>query len=151
MLKPCDSTQLDFIAEQCSQTDLQPLYLQPNIASFYTWIPAVGFVMGTAPKSPFSQKRRAENKSPGTFHVPSSIAVTTRGGTVPVHVPVRRREFHREPRLSVCGRHSLCVRQSASVWLNSCLYKRHMSGGDDSARPNRRNVPLRLMLFFFFF
>nr|XP_043882163.1 A disintegrin and metalloproteinase with thrombospondin motifs 13 isoform X3 [Solea senegalensis]XP_043882164.1 A disintegrin and metalloproteinase with thrombospondin motifs 13 isoform X3 [Solea senegalensis] len=42
----CEHTQVDFIAEQCSQTDLQPLYLQPNTASFYTWIPAVGFAHG---------------------------------------------------------------------------------------------------------
>lgn len=65
MLKSCDSTQLDFIAEQCSQTDLQPLYLQPNIASFYTWIPAVGFAKGTAPKSPFSD----EHKEAETNHL----------------------------------------------------------------------------------
>ncbi|KAM9857744.1 A disintegrin and metalloproteinase with thrombospondin motifs 13 [Aulostomus maculatus] len=44
--QPCQHTQLDFMAEQCSQTDLQPLYLQPNTASFYTWIPAVGFAHG---------------------------------------------------------------------------------------------------------
>lgn len=63
MLQPCHSTQLDFIAEQCSQTDPQPLYLQPNAASFYTWIPAVGFAKGTAPKRPFSDKhKRAGDK-----------------------------------------------------------------------------------------
>ncbi|XP_011613507.2 A disintegrin and metalloproteinase with thrombospondin motifs 13 isoform X1 [Takifugu rubripes] len=39
-------TQLDFIAEQCSRTDSQALYLLPNAASFYTWIPAVGFTQG---------------------------------------------------------------------------------------------------------
>lgn len=44
--QPCESTQLDFMAEQCSQTDLHPLYLQPHIASFYTWIPAIGFAQG---------------------------------------------------------------------------------------------------------
>ncbi|KAI3372359.1 hypothetical protein L3Q82_022853, partial [Scortum barcoo] len=42
----CEHTQLDFMAEQCSQTDLHPLYLLPNTASFYTWIPAVGFAQG---------------------------------------------------------------------------------------------------------
>ncbi|XP_073322095.1 A disintegrin and metalloproteinase with thrombospondin motifs 13 [Pagrus major] len=42
----CERTQLDFMAEQCSQTDLHPLYLIPNTASFYTWIPAVGFAQG---------------------------------------------------------------------------------------------------------
>ncbi|KAG7241452.1 hypothetical protein INR49_025653 [Caranx melampygus] len=44
--QPCERTQLDFMAEQCSQTNLQPLYLLPNTASFYTWIPAVGFARG---------------------------------------------------------------------------------------------------------
>ncbi|XP_012721722.2 A disintegrin and metalloproteinase with thrombospondin motifs 13 isoform X1 [Fundulus heteroclitus] len=44
--QPCGRTQLEFMAEQCSQTDLQPLYLLPNAASFYKWIPAVGFVKG---------------------------------------------------------------------------------------------------------
>uniref|UniRef100_A0A8C9WSW1 ADAM metallopeptidase with thrombospondin type 1 motif, 13 n=1 Tax=Sander lucioperca TaxID=283035 RepID=A0A8C9WSW1_SANLU len=44
--QPCERTQLDFIAEQCSQTDLLPLYLLPNTASFYTWIPAIGFAQG---------------------------------------------------------------------------------------------------------
>ncbi|XP_078105734.1 A disintegrin and metalloproteinase with thrombospondin motifs 13 [Sander vitreus] len=44
--QPCQHTQLDFIAEQCSQTDLLPLYLLPNTASFYTWIPAIGFAQG---------------------------------------------------------------------------------------------------------
>uniref|UniRef100_A0A3Q3LFJ9 Uncharacterized protein n=1 Tax=Mastacembelus armatus TaxID=205130 RepID=A0A3Q3LFJ9_9TELE len=44
--QPCVNTQLDYMAEQCSQTDHQPLYLQPHKASFYTWIPAVGFAKG---------------------------------------------------------------------------------------------------------
>lgn len=44
--KPCERTQLDFMAEQCSQTDLHPLYLQPNTASFYTWTPAIDFAKG---------------------------------------------------------------------------------------------------------
>ncbi|XP_076010207.1 A disintegrin and metalloproteinase with thrombospondin motifs 13 isoform X2 [Genypterus blacodes] len=43
---PCQRTQMDFMAEQCSQTNVHPLYLQPNSASFYTWIPAVGFIKG---------------------------------------------------------------------------------------------------------
>ncbi|XP_023199385.1 A disintegrin and metalloproteinase with thrombospondin motifs 13 isoform X2 [Xiphophorus maculatus] len=43
---PCEQTQLDFVAEQCSQTDPQPLYLLPNTASFYKWIPAIDFVKG---------------------------------------------------------------------------------------------------------
>uniref|UniRef100_A0A3Q1J478 Peptidase M12B domain-containing protein n=1 Tax=Anabas testudineus TaxID=64144 RepID=A0A3Q1J478_ANATE len=44
--RPCVRTQLDFMAEQCSQTDLHPLHLQLHTASFYTWIPAVGFARG---------------------------------------------------------------------------------------------------------
>uniref|UniRef100_A0A665WVY0 Uncharacterized protein n=1 Tax=Echeneis naucrates TaxID=173247 RepID=A0A665WVY0_ECHNA len=44
--EPCEHTQLDFMAEQCSQTDPQPLHLIPHTASFYTWIPAVGLVQG---------------------------------------------------------------------------------------------------------
>ncbi|XP_040011211.1 A disintegrin and metalloproteinase with thrombospondin motifs 13 [Xiphias gladius] len=44
--QPCERTQLDFMEEQCSQTDLHPLFLLPNTASFYTWIPAVGFAQG---------------------------------------------------------------------------------------------------------
>ncbi|XP_068594579.1 A disintegrin and metalloproteinase with thrombospondin motifs 13 [Brachionichthys hirsutus] len=44
--QPCRNSQLDFMAEQCSRTDLDPLYLQPGAASFYTWIPAVGFARG---------------------------------------------------------------------------------------------------------
>uniref|UniRef100_A0A3Q0SXX3 ADAM metallopeptidase with thrombospondin type 1 motif, 13 n=1 Tax=Amphilophus citrinellus TaxID=61819 RepID=A0A3Q0SXX3_AMPCI len=43
---PCERTQLDFMAEQCSQTDTHPLYLLTNRASFYTWIPALGFTQG---------------------------------------------------------------------------------------------------------
>nr|XP_015827622.2 A disintegrin and metalloproteinase with thrombospondin motifs 13 [Nothobranchius furzeri] len=44
--QPCEDTQQDFMAEQCSQTDSIPLYLQPKMASFYKWIPALGFVKG---------------------------------------------------------------------------------------------------------
>ncbi|XP_049619509.1 A disintegrin and metalloproteinase with thrombospondin motifs 13 [Syngnathus scovelli] len=44
--QPCENSQLDFMAEQCSKTDLDPLFLHPDQASFYTWIPAVGFSQG---------------------------------------------------------------------------------------------------------
>ncbi|XP_061586202.1 A disintegrin and metalloproteinase with thrombospondin motifs 13 [Cololabis saira] len=44
----CEGTQLNFMAEQCSQTDLHPVYLRPDTASFYTWIPALGFAKGDA-------------------------------------------------------------------------------------------------------
>ncbi|XP_020791165.2 A disintegrin and metalloproteinase with thrombospondin motifs 13 isoform X2 [Boleophthalmus pectinirostris] len=43
---PCEHTQLDFMAEQCSLTDHHPLYLYQNIASFYTWTPAIGVAKG---------------------------------------------------------------------------------------------------------
>ncbi|XP_031426780.1 A disintegrin and metalloproteinase with thrombospondin motifs 13 isoform X3 [Clupea harengus] len=44
--QPCVSTQLDFMAQQCSQTDHQPLHLSPGQALHYTWVPAVGHVTG---------------------------------------------------------------------------------------------------------
>ncbi|XP_061673289.1 A disintegrin and metalloproteinase with thrombospondin motifs 13 isoform X2 [Syngnathoides biaculeatus] len=44
--RPCGRTQLDFMAEQCSATDPEPLFLRPRQASFYTWMPAVGFSKG---------------------------------------------------------------------------------------------------------
>ncbi|KAF7658579.1 hypothetical protein LDENG_00010810 [Lucifuga dentata] len=44
--QPCEHNQLDFMAQQCSRTNVHPLYLLPNTASFYTWIPAVGFING---------------------------------------------------------------------------------------------------------
>ncbi|CAN9513477.1 unnamed protein product [Ophioblennius macclurei] len=43
---PCEHNQMDFMAEQCSQTNPQPLHLLPHSASFYTWIPALGFAQG---------------------------------------------------------------------------------------------------------
>ncbi|XP_029960004.1 A disintegrin and metalloproteinase with thrombospondin motifs 13 [Salarias fasciatus] len=43
---PCERNQMDFMAEQCSQTNPQPLHLLPHTASFYTWIPALGFAQG---------------------------------------------------------------------------------------------------------
>lgn len=52
-------TQLDFIAEQCSQTDSQALYLRPKSASFYTWIPAVGFTQGGLRESHRNMQLRA--------------------------------------------------------------------------------------------
>ncbi|MBN3299462.1 ATS13 metalloproteinase, partial [Amia calva] len=37
-----------FMAEQCSQTDPQPLLLTQGPPSSYTWVPAVGFITGDA-------------------------------------------------------------------------------------------------------
>ncbi|XP_066569266.1 A disintegrin and metalloproteinase with thrombospondin motifs 13 [Amia ocellicauda] len=44
----CESSQLQFMAEQCSQTDPQPLLLTQGPPSSYTWVPAVGFITGDA-------------------------------------------------------------------------------------------------------
>ncbi|KAL4660768.1 A disintegrin and metalloproteinase with thrombospondin motifs 13 [Arapaima gigas] len=44
--QPCPTTQLDFMDEQCSNTDSQPLYLSPTNASKYHWVSAVGYVTG---------------------------------------------------------------------------------------------------------
>ncbi|KAJ8285717.1 hypothetical protein GJAV_G00030120 [Gymnothorax javanicus] len=44
--QPCANTQLRFMEEQCSLTDLQPLSLTPGASSLYTWIPAVGLITG---------------------------------------------------------------------------------------------------------
>uniref|UniRef100_H3D7B4 ADAM metallopeptidase with thrombospondin type 1 motif, 13 n=1 Tax=Tetraodon nigroviridis TaxID=99883 RepID=H3D7B4_TETNG len=85
-------TQLDFIAEQCSKTDAQALYLLPKSASFYTWIPAVGFTQGeeqcrylcqsdgenflVSRGSQFVDGTRCESDSPPPF---GSIAACLRG------------------------------------------------------------------------
>ncbi len=122
MLQPCERTQLDFMAEQCSQTNLQPLYLLPNTASFYTWIPAVGFTQGGTEGEVLFSVRKATKLT---------LLVIFRGRAVPIHVPVRWGRLHREPRLSVCGRNSLWVRPLASLWPHSCLSEREMSGRDD--------------------
>ncbi|RMB93373.1 hypothetical protein DUI87_30068 [Hirundo rustica rustica] len=44
--KACLMTQQDFMAEQCAATNLQPLYLDVETPSFYTWTSAVGFAKG---------------------------------------------------------------------------------------------------------
>ncbi|XP_044120439.1 A disintegrin and metalloproteinase with thrombospondin motifs 13 isoform X2 [Neovison vison] len=44
----CEKTQLEFMAEQCSQTDRKPLYLSPGNASFYRWGPAEQYSQGDA-------------------------------------------------------------------------------------------------------
>ncbi|XP_076845174.1 A disintegrin and metalloproteinase with thrombospondin motifs 13 isoform X2 [Brachyhypopomus gauderio] len=46
--QPCETSQLRFMAQQCSDTDQQPLSVPPYSASVYTWIPAIGFVSGDA-------------------------------------------------------------------------------------------------------
>nr|KAF6482913.1 ADAM metallopeptidase with thrombospondin type 1 motif 13 [Rousettus aegyptiacus] len=42
----CTKTQLEFMAEQCAQTDRKPLYLSPGNASFYRWGAAVPYSRG---------------------------------------------------------------------------------------------------------
>uniref|UniRef100_W5M2D1 ADAM metallopeptidase with thrombospondin type 1 motif 13 n=1 Tax=Lepisosteus oculatus TaxID=7918 RepID=W5M2D1_LEPOC len=44
----CEKSQLDFMAEQCSRTNPEPLRLKPTSASYHSWVPAVGFVSGDA-------------------------------------------------------------------------------------------------------
>ncbi|XP_050972765.1 A disintegrin and metalloproteinase with thrombospondin motifs 13 isoform X2 [Labeo rohita] len=46
--QPCESTQLEFMSQQCSATDQQPLSVSPDSGSVYTWIPAVGYSSGDA-------------------------------------------------------------------------------------------------------
>lgn len=42
----CEKTQLEFMSEQCSQTDRKPLYLTPGNASFYRWGSAEQYSQG---------------------------------------------------------------------------------------------------------
>ncbi|MCI4381201.1 hypothetical protein PGIGA_G00248690 [Pangasianodon gigas] len=46
--QPCESNQLEFMAQQCSDTDHQPLLLSAYSTTAYSWIPAVGFISGDA-------------------------------------------------------------------------------------------------------
>lgn len=138
-VQPCENrTQLDFIAEQCSKTDSQALYLLPNAASFYTWIPAVGLTRG-------GLREPLRNVQDGAVSCEfSSPVATTRRGAVQIHVPVGAGELPRETGFSVSGWNSLRVGRSASVWLHGCLFKRHLpgsnEGGDEPAeeRPGNR-------------
>ncbi|OCT67000.1 A disintegrin and metalloproteinase with thrombospondin motifs 13-like [Xenopus laevis] len=47
-IQACSNTQMDFMNEQCSDTDTKPLYLSPGVPSFYKWTSAVGFADGKA-------------------------------------------------------------------------------------------------------
>ncbi|XP_051964853.1 A disintegrin and metalloproteinase with thrombospondin motifs 13 [Xyrauchen texanus] len=44
--QPCEKTQLEFMAQQCSATDQQPLSVSTDSSSVYTWIPAVSYSSG---------------------------------------------------------------------------------------------------------
>ncbi|XP_056102673.1 A disintegrin and metalloproteinase with thrombospondin motifs 13 isoform X2 [Rhinichthys klamathensis goyatoka] len=46
--QPCESTQLEFMSQQCSATDQQPLSVSTDSSSVYTWIPAVSYTSGDA-------------------------------------------------------------------------------------------------------
>ncbi|XP_054853580.1 A disintegrin and metalloproteinase with thrombospondin motifs 13 isoform X2 [Eublepharis macularius] len=45
-VQPCLTTQLGFMDEQCSATDLKPLDLSPAFPSFYKWISAASYAKG---------------------------------------------------------------------------------------------------------
>ncbi|XP_029392628.1 A disintegrin and metalloproteinase with thrombospondin motifs 13 [Mus pahari] len=45
-LQACEKTQLEFMSEQCAQTDRQPLQLSQGTASFYHWDAAVQYSQG---------------------------------------------------------------------------------------------------------
>uniref|UniRef100_A0A671FFU2 Uncharacterized protein n=1 Tax=Rhinolophus ferrumequinum TaxID=59479 RepID=A0A671FFU2_RHIFE len=42
----CEKTQLEFMSEQCAQTDGEPLHLSPGNSSFYQWGAAVPYSQG---------------------------------------------------------------------------------------------------------
>ncbi|XP_059494306.1 A disintegrin and metalloproteinase with thrombospondin motifs 13 isoform X2 [Stegostoma tigrinum] len=44
--QPCQGTQLDFMATQCSDTNSQPLYQSSGIPVYYKWLPALGYTKG---------------------------------------------------------------------------------------------------------
>ncbi|KAM6431007.1 A disintegrin and metalloproteinase with thrombospondin motifs 13 isoform 2-T2 [Liasis olivaceus] len=47
-VQPCLKTQMDFMDEQCSATNLKPLYLNQQFPSFYEWISAASYAKGDA-------------------------------------------------------------------------------------------------------
>uniref|UniRef100_A0A8C3TBB6 ADAM metallopeptidase with thrombospondin type 1 motif 13 n=1 Tax=Chelydra serpentina TaxID=8475 RepID=A0A8C3TBB6_CHESE len=42
----CLTSQLEFMAEQCAATNVKPLYLIPEVPSFYKWTSAAGYAKG---------------------------------------------------------------------------------------------------------
>ncbi|XP_039620349.1 A disintegrin and metalloproteinase with thrombospondin motifs 13 [Polypterus senegalus] len=46
--QPCLTIQVDFMAEQCSQTNTEPLFLTARVPSYHKWTPALGFAAGDA-------------------------------------------------------------------------------------------------------
>uniref|UniRef100_A0A8C6VJI6 ADAM metallopeptidase with thrombospondin type 1 motif 13 n=1 Tax=Naja naja TaxID=35670 RepID=A0A8C6VJI6_NAJNA len=47
-VQPCLKTQMDFMDEQCSATNVKPLYLHQQLPSFYKWVSAAGYAKGDA-------------------------------------------------------------------------------------------------------
>ncbi|XP_070614770.1 A disintegrin and metalloproteinase with thrombospondin motifs 13 isoform X1 [Erythrolamprus reginae] len=47
-VQPCVKTQMDFMDEQCSATNMKPLYLHEQLPSFYRWISAASYAKGDA-------------------------------------------------------------------------------------------------------
>ncbi|XP_026542486.1 A disintegrin and metalloproteinase with thrombospondin motifs 13 [Notechis scutatus] len=47
-VQPCRKTQMDFMDEQCSATNMKPLYLHQQLPSFYKWVSAAGYAKGDA-------------------------------------------------------------------------------------------------------
>ncbi|XP_032094423.1 A disintegrin and metalloproteinase with thrombospondin motifs 13 isoform X1 [Thamnophis elegans] len=45
-LQPCLKSQMDFMDEQCSATNVKPLYLHRQLPSFYRWISAASYAKG---------------------------------------------------------------------------------------------------------
>ncbi|XP_051892863.1 A disintegrin and metalloproteinase with thrombospondin motifs 13 isoform X1 [Pristis pectinata] len=45
--QPCQESQFDFMASQCSKTNSQPLDLTPRVQVYYKWLPAVGYAKGS--------------------------------------------------------------------------------------------------------
>ncbi|KAM3825798.1 A disintegrin and metalloproteinase with thrombospondin motifs 13 [Vipera latastei] len=46
--QPCLKTQMDFMDEQCSATNVKPLYLSQQLPSFYKWVSAASYAKGDA-------------------------------------------------------------------------------------------------------
>ncbi|XP_027622423.1 LOW QUALITY PROTEIN: A disintegrin and metalloproteinase with thrombospondin motifs 13 [Tupaia chinensis] len=116
----CGKTQLDFMSEQCAQTDGQPLHLSPGSASFYHWGSAVQYSQGDALCRYVCRAigesfivRRGDSFLDGTRCVPSS---PQEAGTLSLCVSGRCRTFGCDGRMD-----------SQQVW-DAC----QVCGGDNS-------------------
>ncbi|XP_053523665.1 A disintegrin and metalloproteinase with thrombospondin motifs 13 [Artibeus jamaicensis] len=124
----CETTQLEFMAEQCAQTDRNPLHLSPGNASFYRWGPALRHSQGDALCRYMCRAigesfivRRGDSFLDGTRCVPSS---PPEAGTLSLCVSGSCRTFGCDGRMDsqqvpdvcqVCGGdNSTCSPQSGS-------------------------------------